>query len=127
MSDANPALVNQAPAGLGRSGFDRGEGFTPGPWHIVVNKYGEQVLVEAPTDGTLFLLDDDEGIADHPTAEANARLIAAAPGLYAKLAALLRAYERACVDGVVTLNHETMQAEEEANEALAKARGEQSE
>jgi hypothetical protein len=112
-------------------GFDRGEKWTPGPWHIVVNKYGEQVLVETPTDGTLFLLDDDEGIADHPTAEANACLIAAAPELYgdsAFLCARLREFESELLDDDVAAQFygHVIPAIARLEDALRQARGEQS-
>jgi hypothetical protein len=53
-------------------------GFTPGPWDLVTNKFGEHVV--AAGDDDIFVLDDTESsVSDHDEYTANARLIAAAP------------------------------------------------
>lgn len=89
--------------------------FTPGPWSA--SDAGEIYT----STGANPLDPCDVGDSE---ARANARLIAAAPALYEALQGLLKAYERACVDGAAGLNHETMEAEEMANIVLAQVRGE---
>jgi hypothetical protein len=62
-------------------------GFTPGPWNLVTNKFGEHVV--AAGDDDIFLLDDTESsVSDHDEYTANARLIAVAPELYEALVRL---------------------------------------
>ena len=67
--------------------------FTPGPWSLVINKFGENVLVQPATDRTLFLLDDGETTDwNQDEADANASLIAAAPALYEAVEALVECF-----------------------------------
>jgi hypothetical protein len=74
-------------------------GFTPGPWNLVTNKFGEHVV--AAGDNDIFLLDDTESsVSNHDEYTANARLVAAAPELY-----------EACRDALALLNWDVITAE----------------
>jgi hypothetical protein len=75
------AKASEPHSGLGPTGAIP-SAFTPGPWEVVTNRYGEHVLVATDTDENIFLLDDTEAGHDHDVYTANARLIAAAPELY---------------------------------------------
>jgi hypothetical protein len=63
---------------------------TPGPWAVEtnLNEYGSPLNVNKDAATTIASCDGDSGVGDSKEAEANARLIAAAPDL---LAALRRA------------------------------------
>jgi hypothetical protein len=83
--------------------------FTPGPWHVVGRAEEYNLAVCAPRPGNEDRLDSVLG-DEH--AEANARLIAAAPELYE------------VVDHLVNGTADIDTIYEDAREALAKARGE---
>ena len=97
-------------------------GWTPGPWRIETTERTQgdwkwrEIVAASPDDsdhvvlGEVFV--DGSGYPFDNHAEANARLIAAAPELYEALE--------------LYLNHGAMMAREKAEAALAKARGEQS-
>lgn len=71
---------------------------TPGPWHIGVRTYHAGRDVYGPKGEPVAVADD--AITTTPEAEANARLIAAAPELLAALDKLLSAtVDRALAEG----------------------------
>jgi hypothetical protein len=103
-------------------------GFTPGPWDLVTNKFGEHVV--AAGDDDIFLLDDTESsVSDHDEYTANARLTAAAPDLYGQLESgqtdldlLRRAIEENDPKAELLIRVTDLWKRNDA--ALAKARGE---
>lgn len=76
--------------------------FTPGPWRFD----GECILThnDGPVLCLAFITGGLDGLGAGamlgPTSRANARLIVAAPDLYAALVALAEDYERVCGDGM---------------------------
>lgn len=74
--------------------------FTPGPWHLVENKWMEFVVVQTSTDRNVILLDDGESGPDIEFTEitANAHLIAAAPELLAELQQFVNGVETHMID-----------------------------
>jgi hypothetical protein len=99
---------------------------TPGPWGVA-NKTGVvQTVVGFPILNGLGLCESD--YIDRPTAEANARLIAAAPALLEALSDLLRVIDRDDPWVRVTTYNPTHEASirakrERARAALRQARG----
>lgn len=87
-----------------------GVGHTPGPWVADEPNYDKRIVLRAPASGHMIVCSVGNGgcTSDHkPTAidqtamaQANARLIAAAPAMYQALKALLDRYHvMGCGDG----------------------------
>jgi hypothetical protein len=91
-------------------------GFTPGPWQWVNDDDIEQAEHPFASVAEVVRIFQDE---DRSQRNANARLIAAAPELYAKLEGLLEYVRLFCAD-----SSPTDAAVADAVAALAKARGE---
>jgi hypothetical protein len=90
---------------------------TPGPWEISKNEAGELDICEA---GAGNMLAD---LAKCKNAEANARLIAAAPDLLEALRGLLRETRQSVPNINVKKHFSLMVQMEEAKSAIAKAEG----
>jgi hypothetical protein len=96
--------------------------FTPGPWHVVGRAEEYNLAVCAPRPGNEDRLDSVLG-DEH--AEANARLIAAAPELYEALEALRSYGCPVCQGDCGSANPPVVSCPtQQASAALAKARGE---
>jgi hypothetical protein len=93
---------------------------TPGPWHIGVRTFHAGRDVYGPKGEPVAVADD--AITATPEAEANARLIAAAPCLLACLEALVGEADL----GEVDLDDDDRAKLEQARAAIAKATGGQS-
>jgi hypothetical protein len=93
---------------------------TPGPWHIGVRTFHAGRDVYGPKGEPVAVADD--AITATPEAEANARLIAAAPCLLACLEALVGEADL----GEVDLDDDDRAKLEPARAAIAKATGGQS-
>ena len=93
---------------------------TPGPWHIGVRTFHAGRDVYGPKGEPVAVADD--AITATPEAEANARLIAAAPDLLAALEALTACASMSGPAGTTAylISNERMQA---ARAAIAKATG----
>jgi hypothetical protein len=90
---------------------------TPGPWHIGVRTFHAGRDVYGPKGEPVAVADD--AITATPEAEANARLIAAAPCLLACLEALVGEADL----GEVDLDDDDRAKLEQARAAIAKATG----
>lgn len=98
---------------------------TPGPWKLINDKFGDYSIQVPAGRGTVYVIADNIGgqvyvdsegkFTDYSTVEANASLIAAAPGLLA----LLVRYRNE-----VPLGHQPHMAASEADALIAKATGE---
>jgi hypothetical protein len=109
----------------GASNIGGGTLFTPGPWEAVEDEGDFYVAV---SQGAPIIIADLEPTIPQRTTEANARLIAAAPGLYDMLAVAVRTIETFNETLKEYCGERSEQAADVvlcANAILAKARGEQ--
>lgn len=101
--------------------------FTPGPWHYGMAKIKiddeYDYCIKAVIDGSSYVISEAFGRVSErtrPNAEANARLIAAAPELYEALEDALKGWLATTSEPGLNLG----EIEKKMKAALAKARGE---